>query len=110
MPSAGIAPITKFDASGIACQFAGEVKGFNVEDYIPGKDAKHMDTFIHYGVAAAIQAVKDAGLPSREELIAKLLGTMQAPIATFVRTLNEVPSRFVRTLAAVNEKKQGAAA
>jgi 3-oxoacyl-[acyl-carrier-protein] synthase II len=48
----GIAPITKFDASGIACQFAGEVKGFNVEDYIPGKDAKHMDTFIHYGVAA----------------------------------------------------------
>ena len=64
----GIAPITKFDASGIACQFAGEVKGFNVEDYIPGKDAKHMDTFIHFGVAAAIQAVKDAGLPSREEL------------------------------------------
>jgi 3-oxoacyl-[acyl-carrier-protein] synthase II len=64
----GIAPITKFDASGIACQFAGEVKGFNVEDYIPGKDAKHMDTFIHYGVAAAIQAVKDAGLPSKEEL------------------------------------------
>jgi len=64
----GIAPITKFDASGIACQFAGEVKGFNVEDYIPGKDAKHMDTFIHYGVAAAIQAVKDSGLPSKEEL------------------------------------------
>jgi 3-oxoacyl-[acyl-carrier-protein] synthase II len=61
----GIAPITKFDASGIACQFAGEVKGFNVEDYIPGKEAKHMDTFIHYGVAAAIQAVKDAGLPSK---------------------------------------------
>ncbi|MCO5975807.1 beta-ketoacyl-ACP synthase II [Ideonella oryzae] len=64
----GIAPITKFDASGIACQFAGEVKGFNVEDYIPGKDAKHMDAFIHYGVAAAIQAVKDAGLPAREAL------------------------------------------
>lgn len=59
----GIAPITKFDASGIACQFAGEVKGFHVEDYIPGKEAKHMDTFIHFGVAAAIQAVKDAGLP-----------------------------------------------
>lgn len=59
----GIAPITKFDASGIACQFAGEVKGFHVEEYIPGKEAKHMDTFIHFGVAAAIQAVKDAGLP-----------------------------------------------
>ena len=57
----GIATITKFDASAFACHFAGEVKGFNVEDYIPGKDARHMDTFIHYGVAAALQAVKDAG-------------------------------------------------
>lgn len=50
-----------------------------------------------------------ASLPSREELIAKLMGTMQAPIAKFVRTLNEVPSKFVRTLAAVKEK-QGAEA
>ena len=48
-------------------------------------------------------------MPSREELIAKLLGTMQAPIATFVRTLNEVPGRFVRTLAAVRDQKQQAA-
>ena len=46
-----------------------------------------------------------ASLPSRNELIAKLLGTMQAPIAKFVRTLNEVPSRFVRTLAAVRDAK-----
>jgi len=44
-------------------------------------------------------------LPSREELIARLLGTMQAPIAKFVRTLNEIPSRFVRTLAAVRDAK-----
>jgi large subunit ribosomal protein L10 len=49
-----------------------------------------------------------AALPSREELIAKLLGTMQAPVAKFVRTLNEVPSRFVRTLAAVRDAKQAA--
>jgi len=47
-----------------------------------------------------------ATMPSREELLAKLLGTMQAPIATFVRTLNEVPGRFVRTLAAVRDAKQ----
>jgi len=46
-----------------------------------------------------------AALPSREELLAKLLGTMQAPIAKFVRTLNEVPARFARTLAAVREQK-----
>ena len=51
-----------------------------------------------------------ATMPSREELLAKLLGTMQAPIATFVRTLNEIPSRFVRTLAAVHDQKQGAGA
>ncbi|MCB1975579.1 MAG: 50S ribosomal protein L10 [Nitrosomonas sp.] len=46
-----------------------------------------------------------ATLPSREELLSKLLGTMQAPIATFVRTLNEVPSKFVRGLAAVRDSK-----
>jgi large subunit ribosomal protein L10 len=51
-----------------------------------------------------------ATMPSREELLAKLLGTMQAPIATFVRTLNEVPGRFVRTLDALREQKEKAAA
>ena len=49
-----------------------------------------------------------AALPSRDELIAKLMGTMQAPIAKFVRTLNEVPGRFVRTLAAVRDAKPAA--
>ena len=49
-----------------------------------------------------------ATLPSREELLAKLLGTMQAPIAQFVRTLNEVPGKFVRTLAAVRDAKETA--
>jgi large subunit ribosomal protein L10 len=46
-----------------------------------------------------------AALPSREELLSKLLGTMQAPIASFVRTLNEVPTRFARGLAAVRDQK-----
>ena len=53
--------------------------------------------------ADAIKAL--ASLPSREELLARLLGTMQAPIATFVRTLNEVPTKFVRGLAAVRDQK-----
>ena len=53
--------------------------------------------------ANAIKAL--ASLPSREELLAKLLGTMQAPIAKFVRTLNEVPTKFVRGLAAVRDQK-----
>ena len=47
-----------------------------------------------------------ATMPSREELLAKLMGTMQAPVATFVRTLNEVPSKFVRGLAAVRDQKE----
>ncbi len=49
-----------------------------------------------------------ATMPSRDELLAKLLGTMQAPIATFVRTLNEVPTKFVRGLAAVRDQKETA--
>jgi 3-oxoacyl-[acyl-carrier-protein] synthase II len=64
----GIGPITRFDASAFACRFAGEVKGFDIESYIPGKEARHMDTFIHYGLAASMQAVQDAGLPTGEQL------------------------------------------
>ena len=64
----GIADITKFDASAFACRFAGEVKGFKIEDYISAKEARHMDTFIHYGLAAAMQAVRDAGLPHGDAL------------------------------------------
>ena len=64
----GIANVSRFDASGLSCRFAGEVKGFNIEDYIPAKEARHMDTFIHYGLAASMQAVQDAGLPTGEAL------------------------------------------
>ena len=64
----GIADITKFDASAFACRFAGEVKGFRIEDYISAKEARHMDTFIHYGLAAAMQAVRDAGLQHGDAL------------------------------------------
>ena len=64
----GIANVTRFDASGLSCRFAGEVKGFNIEDYIPGKEARHMDAFIHFGLAAAMQAVLDAGLPTGDAL------------------------------------------
>jgi 3-oxoacyl-[acyl-carrier-protein] synthase II len=64
----GIDLITKFDASAFACRFAGEVKGFDVEAYMPAKEARHMDTFIHYGMAASIQAVQDAGLPVGDAL------------------------------------------
>ncbi|MFN4349607.1 MAG: beta-ketoacyl-ACP synthase II [Hylemonella sp.] len=64
----GIDLITRFDASNFACKFAGEVKGFELEKYIGSKEARTMDTFIHYGIAAAVQAVEDAGLPTGEGL------------------------------------------
>ena len=64
----GIDLITKFDTSNFSCRIAGEVKGFDVESYLSAKDARGMDTFIHYGIAAAAQAVQDAGLPVGEAL------------------------------------------
>ncbi|WP_397408908.1 beta-ketoacyl-ACP synthase II [Polaromonas sp.] len=66
--SPGIDLITQFDASNFACKFAGEVKGFDITDYIPEKEARHMDRFIHLGLAAACQAVADSGLPTGDAL------------------------------------------
>jgi 3-oxoacyl-[acyl-carrier-protein] synthase II len=63
----GIANITRFDATPFSTHFAGEVKNFNVEDYLPGKEGRHMDTFIHFGMAAGIQALQDSGIEVTEE-------------------------------------------
>ena len=64
----GIGSITRFDASDLSCQIAGEVKDFDIGQYIPAKDARRMDTFIHYGIAAALQAVADADLDNYSDL------------------------------------------
>ena len=63
----GIGPITYFDASAFDTKFAGQVKGFNVEEFIPKKEARRMDPFCHYGVAAAKMAVADSGLDMAKE-------------------------------------------
>ncbi len=73
--------------------------------------AKENENFVIRGGAMAnlVMTSKDianlARMPSREQLLAKLAGTMQAPISRFVRTLNEVPGKFVRTLAAIHDQK-----
>ncbi len=78
--------------------------------------AKENELFVIRGGAMpnAVMSAKDvkalALLPSRKELLAKLLGTMQAPVVKLVRTMNEVPGKFVRTLAAYRDSKEKAAA
>ena len=61
----GIGPITRFDVSTFPVRIAGEVKDFDITHYLPARDARRMDTFIHYGMAAGIQAIRDAGLEAR---------------------------------------------
>lgn len=63
----GISRITKFDPSNFASQIAGEVKDFDVTQFLSAKDARRMDTFIQYGMAAAIEAIKDSGIEATEE-------------------------------------------
>ena len=62
----GIGPITRFDASNFASRIAGEVKGFDVAAYLSAKEARRMDVFIHYGMAAGIQAIRDSGIEVTE--------------------------------------------
>ena len=63
----GIRPITSFDVSDFPVRFGGTIEGFDVGDYVPKKDARKMDIFLHYGVAAGIQAIRDSGLEVSEK-------------------------------------------
>jgi len=63
----GIGRITRFDPSAFACQVAGEVNGFDVTQYLPAKDARRMDRFVHFGLVAGMEAFKDSGLEVTEQ-------------------------------------------
>lgn len=97
----GIATVTKFDHSNLSVHFAGEVKNFNVEDYIPAKEARHMDTFIHYGIAAGTQAFRDSGLEVNEqnaERIGVLVGSGIGGLPMIEETHTEYTNRGARRI------------
>ena len=64
----GVGPVTRYDVSAMNSRIAGEVRDFSVEGVFPSKEARHVDTFVHYGVSASMQAIADAGLPHGEAL------------------------------------------
>ena len=87
----GIGTITRFDASPYASQIAGEVKGFAIDAYLSVKEARRMDAFIHYGIAAGTQALKDSGLqvtPANAERIGVNIGSGIGGIVMIQETLN----------------------
>jgi len=74
----GITRISRFDPSRLSCQIAGEVREFDLSQYLERKEARHMDTFIHYGMAAGIQALRDSGIevtPENAERIGVNIGS-----------------------------------
>ena len=92
----GVGPITRFDASRLACRIAGEVKGFDPSLYIEKKEIKKMDTFIHYAMGAAHFAMEDSGLPvtdANRERVAVVIGSGIGGL----RLIEETQRRFVET-------------
>ncbi|ALK97964.1 3-oxoacyl-ACP synthase [Massilia sp. WF1] len=97
----GIANITRFDATPFSTRFAGEVKNFNVEDYLPGKEGRHMDTFIHFGMAAGIQALQDSGIEVTEQnadRIGVMVGSGIGGLPMIEATKEEYDSRGPRRI------------
>ena len=97
----GIATITKFDPTPFTTHFGGEVKGFDIESYIPAKEARHMDAFIHFGLAAGMQAMQDSGLVVTEqnaERIGVMVGSGIGGLPLIEETHTEYLNRGARRI------------
>ena len=92
----GIGPITRFDVSSFPTRFAGDVQGFNVEEYLAPKEARRMDHFLQYGFAAATQAIKDSGLTITESNATRIGVAMGAGIGG-LDTIQQNHLKFLET-------------
>jgi 3-oxoacyl-[acyl-carrier-protein] synthase II len=97
----GIGPLTAFDAERFSAKIAGEIRGFDVSQYLAPKDARKMDPFIHYGMAAAIQAVEDAGIESHPDNAERIgvaigagIGGIQSIEQTYQTYIDSGPRRI----------------